>query len=115
MQFCGGVTRSEEEGGTEGALHMQQATMEEAQAKPLAIDTAGQDLVLVMMAGRQGRPGQARQALRAVPYKACSAACCLPAWHDKILVWVTGYGCHQHTRHVSAVFGCTSGSVCLYS
>lgn len=42
-----------------------------AQAKPLAIDTAGQDLVLVMMAGSE----QARQALRAVPYKACTVAC----------------------------------------
>lgn len=56
MQFCGGVTRRKGGGGSEGALHMQQATMEEAQAKPLAIDTAGQDLV--MMASREARPGK---------------------------------------------------------
>lgn len=59
MQFCGGVTRSEEEGGTEGALHMQQATMEEAQGKAIGhwhswarFGADGDD-------GRQARPGQA--------------------------------------------------------
>lgn len=58
MQFCGGVTRMEQEQGAKGRYtcnkpQWRRHSLSVAQAKPLAIDTAGQDLVLVMMAGRQ--------------------------------------------------------------
>lgn len=67
MQFCGGVTRMEQEEGVKGRYtcnkpQWRRHSLSVAQPKPLAIDTAGQDLVLVMMAGRQAATKPASQA-----------------------------------------------------